>query len=140
MMVLRLSHVNLTDPVNDPEDRYIDPMSTLIGTDDQCMWLLETTFDGSIIGDVQIFRNTNALPNGQSKVDETGKMLPPVWKWWSGVPRGKIRNYRFYDRAILKPGTVEEAHELPFDGKRKAEPGQAGKAAVQPAASAENAR
>jgi hypothetical protein len=131
MMILRLSHVNLTDPVNDPENRYIDPMSTLIGTDDQVTWLLETTWDGSIIGDVQIYRNENALPNGQSKVDADGKKLAADWKWWSGVPRGKIRNYRFYDRSILKPGTVGEL-ELPFiDGKRETKPGSTGKAAVR---------
>lgn len=140
MMVLRLSHVNLTDPVNDPEDRYIDPMSTLIGTDDQVTWLLETTFDGSTIGDVQIYRNTNALPNGKSKVDDAGKPLPAAWKWWGGVPRGKIRNYRFYDRSLLRPGTVEE-DELPFlDGKRKTKPGSTGEAAVQSAAATEVTR
>lgn len=136
MMIVRVSHASLSDPVADPENRQIMPMSTLVGTDDQTEWLLETTWDGSVIGDIQVFRNKNIAGNGQAMKDPAGKALPPEWIWWAGVPRGKIRSYRLHDRSLIKPGTVEgDEIKLPFDGKRKGEPREAGQKAVQPAGS-----
>ena len=115
-------HVLLTDQASDPEDRYTTmPMSTLIGTTDQHEWLLEADWDGARLGDVQIFRNKSVLGNGKLRTDEEGKRAADEWVWWGGVPRGKIRWYRFFDRSDMKPGCLgEDVLELPFNAQREA--------------------
>ena len=139
MMIVRLSHVSLTDQVGDPEDRYVTPMSTLI---DSPEWHFEATWDGACIGDVQVYRNYAINQNGARKnteqKDEKGEPIPMAddWRWWGGVPRGKIRVYRLLDRSLIKPAFLDEENKLPFsDGKREAEPRKAGEKAAPRAAS-----
>jgi hypothetical protein len=102
MIHRRLSLVCLESPVNDPSDRSILPMSTLIASE---QWLLEASWDGVAIGDVQIFRNANVGPTGQPIVEGMG----PEWEWWGAVPRGRVKSYRFEDGAGIKPLTVKNA-------------------------------
>jgi hypothetical protein len=123
-VVRRLKSAALVDPVNDPSDRAIMPMSTLLATDE---WLLECGWDGFSIGDVQVFRNENAK-NGFRAKGPDGKPLPDVWVWWGGVPHGKIKSYRFMDDADIQPQTMEPMPlELNLHAERKEEPRQAGK-------------
>ncbi len=117
----RLKSASLVDPVNDPSDRAIMPMSTLLATEE---WLLECGWDGFSVGDVQVFRNQNCL-NGHRAKTPDGKPMPDVWVWWAGVPRGKIKSYRFVDGTEIQPQTLN----LPFDAERKEESRQSGKGA-----------
>jgi hypothetical protein len=101
-------------------------MSTLIASP---LWLLETTWDGLSIGDVQIFKNENCTHSGVPVLDPDGKTLPPDWKWWNGVPCDKVKNYKFIDTSMMVPRTVEDPG-MPFElgnVQLKEESGQAGK-------------
>lgn len=129
----RLASASLTDPINDPADRNVMPMSTLIASD---MWLLEVSWDGTEIGDVQVFKNKSCAANGERKVseklDRDRKPIPveDEWVWWGGVPRGKIKSYRFVDQGQIRPMTVDEG--LPFElpkknAQREEKPVEAGK-------------
>lgn len=131
----RLASASLTDPINDPGDRNVMPMSTLIASE---QWLLETSWDGASIGDVQIFKNASCGQNGlrinvdSEELDERGKkkQIPKLdeWIWWGGVPRGKIKSYRFTPEEHPQPLTLDEG--LPFElpnAERKAKPDQVGK-------------
>lgn len=111
----RLCYAALSEPISDSTDRNMMAMSTLI---EDWNWLFETSWDGCVIGDIQIFRNT--APKGQKE----------EWVWWGGVPRGKIKNYKFTPDHRLTPQTLEEDEGLPFElpnAERKAKPDQAGK-------------
>lgn len=138
----RIATASLTDAINDPTDRNIMAMSTLIASD---QFMHETSWDGSTIGDIQIFRNLacgpngNRMPtdekgpNGKPLLDADGKplMKPDEWVWWGGVPRGKIKSYRFVPDQHLVPNTLDEG--LPFElpkkpknAQRQEKPEQAG--------------
>ncbi len=128
MKSVRLASAMLDVPVSNPDDRSEMPMSTVIGSD---RWLVETSWDGSSVGDLQIFKNTECGPSGDAKVFTEGKKkgqkVPPVWIWWGGVPRGKIKSYKFLNAADIQPATVED-EGLPFElpnAQRKEESGQA---------------
>lgn len=124
MNIVRLASANLEVPVYDPNDRSEMPMSTLIASD---RWLLETSWDGASIGDIQVFKNTQCGPNGNSLVDTKGRKVAAQWVWWGGVPRGKIKSYRFLDIADRQPVTDEGMpFELP-NAQRKEESRQARK-------------
>lgn len=100
----RLASAQLEATVSDPADRNTLPMSTLIGIDAEppnYQWLLETTWDGSSIGDIHIFRNLSCNPNGQM-IDPKKKN---EWIWWGGVPRGKVKAYRFAADDVPVPET-----------------------------------
>jgi hypothetical protein len=121
MITRRLSYVQLDTQVSDPVDRQLMPMSTLISVDadpPNLQWLLETTWDGSGIGDVQVFKNRSVGHNGIKTAEKDD------WVWWGGVPRGKIRSYRFSDGQGIQPTTVGS-------GQRKEEPRQVDKAGQQ---------
>ena len=60
----RLARASLETPVSDPTDRNTMPMSTLLSSD---QWLLETSWDGASIGDVQVFKNAACGHNGVRK-------------------------------------------------------------------------
>lgn len=110
MIHRRLVTVCLDTPISDPNDRGVMPMSTLIASH---QWLMEASWDGAIIGDVQIFRNTNVGPTGAPLLDGFGTEVPPAWTWWNGVPRGKVKSYRFEDAATIQPMTVKHAEPAP---------------------------
>ena len=125
MNIVRLSSASLEIPINDPNDRSEMPMSTLIASD---KWLLETSWDGASIGDVQIFKNAKCDVNGNAlrhiEGKKKGQKVDPEWIWWGGVPRGKIKSYRFLDGANIRPATVEDVG-MPFElpnAQRKEEP------------------
>ncbi len=123
---IRFEAVALEHPVSDPMDRSIMPMSTLIASP---LWLLEATWDGSRIGDVQIYKNENCTHGGMPNQDPSGKDLPPAWKWWNGVPCDKVKSYKRFDASACQPSTVEVG-SLPFrlgDVQPEAKPRQAGK-------------
>ena len=116
----RLSSVSLDTAISDPLDRGTMPMSTLIASD---LWLLETSWDGESVGDIQVFKNAAC---GQS-----GVRVGPEdkWVWWAGVPRGKIKSYRFVELEPILPMTTHD-EGLPFElprAERKEKPDQAGK-------------
>jgi hypothetical protein len=120
----RLSYVSLDTPISDPADRATLPMSTLIGSE---QWLIEAAWDGSSIGDVQIFRNMNCNVHGARLHHGDGTIMVEDWHWWGGVPRGKIKGYKFWDAKTLTPMTTDEG--LPFElpnAQRKAKPLQVG--------------
>jgi hypothetical protein len=132
----RLSSVSLSDPVSDPSNRSIMHMSTLIASD---LWLLETSWDGSSIGDIQVFINRACGQNGVrmtvpgTEVDARGRLVevpaPDDWAWWRGVPKGKVNSYSFVEEDVPAPATVEDVG-LPFElpnAQPKAKPDQAGK-------------
>ena len=128
MKFVRLSSASLEVPVSNPFDRSEMPMSTLIASD---RWLLETSWDGASIGDVQMFKNSECDPNGNALVHTEGKKkgqkVTPVWSWWGGVPRGKVKSYCFLDRVGIAPQTVED-EGMPFElpnAQRKEESRQA---------------
>ena len=79
-----LSTVLLDTQVGFPNDRNTMPMSTLIASDE---WRFEAEWDGSRIGDVQMFRNANLRD----------KDLLPEWQWYGAVPCVRIRGYRWVD-------------------------------------------
>jgi hypothetical protein len=117
----RLSDVSLDTAISDPSDRNYMAMSTLKSIDSDPpneQWLLETSWDGDAIGDVQVFRNLSVGHNGLRMLDKANKPLPDSWVWWGGVPRGKVKSYRFAVREEIKPQTVKDA-------EREAKPGQA---------------
>lgn len=131
----RLASASLEHPINDPADRNVMPMSTLIASE---QWLLETSWDGASIGDVQIFKNASCGQNGvrttidSDETDERGRPKqipkPDEWIWWGGVPRGRIKSYRFTEEEHPRPMTMDEG--LPFElpnAQRKEKPEQAGK-------------
>jgi hypothetical protein len=125
MKTLRLTRVLLSEPVSDPTDRGVMPMSTLIASD---QWMFEAAWDGLVLGDVHIFRNANATSPTQRILAEDGSgPLPFAWVWWTGVPRGKVKQYFLEDVGQLQPMTADA---LPFatDVQREAKPRQAGKA------------
>jgi hypothetical protein len=127
MKFVRLETASLEVPVSNPKDRQEMPMSTLIASD---RWLLETSWDGASIGDIQIYSNSECTHAGDAKVYQDGKnkgqKVPPVWTWWGGVPNGKIKSYRFLNAADVRPSSEDEG--LPFSAQRKEEPRQASKA------------
>ena len=128
--VRRLSRVNIEGQVNDSSDRTILPMSTLVSIDEDppCYtWLLETTWDGSQIGDVQIFRNRNVSHDEVRKKDSEGNVLEPDWYWWGGVPNGRIKTYKFAasEAATITPQSVAVTFNI--NAERKEEPRQATK-------------
>jgi hypothetical protein len=121
-------------------DRADMPMSTGIASD---QWLFETSWDGSSIGDVQIYKNAACGPNGAhimkadaKKVDERGKPLevplPDDWRWWGAVPHAKIKSYRFHENELPTPRTVDLPFELP-NAERKAKPDEARPRGASPA-------
>jgi hypothetical protein len=123
-MHVRLSSVALEHAVNDPLDRTIMPMSTLI---DCPQFLFEASWDGERIGDVHIFKNENCNQAGQPLKDDDGKDLAPAWKWWNGVPCDKVKSYKLLDVSKMTPNTVEDAG-MPFElgnVQRKEKSGQA---------------
>ncbi len=114
----RLARVSLDTPVSDPLDRNTMPMSTLIESD---FWLLETSWDGAAIGDIQVFKNAACGQNGVRMKDDKKKGVdglaldrPDEWVWWAGVPRGKVTSYRFADQEHPVPQTVGQ-EALPFE-------------------------
>jgi hypothetical protein len=136
----RLATVSLSEPISHPTDRNEMPMSTLIASD---QWLLEVAWDGSSIGDVQIFKNASCGQNGAhtmvphpKKLDERGKPLEvpkaDEWKWWGAVPHGRIKSYRFHEDEHPQPMTVGLPFELP-NAQRKAKPDEAGSSSTTPA-------
>jgi len=125
-MYVRLAVAQLTDPVSDPTDRNVLPMSTLILSD---AFMTEVSWDGCTIGDAQVYKNRNCNANGVKMKDASGHDLPDDWMWWAGVPRAKIKSYRFADSTNMKPQTVADPG-LPFElpnAQRKEESRQAGK-------------
>ena len=114
----RLQSASLVDPVSDPSDRYELPKSTLIATEE---WLLECAWDGVAIGDIHVYKNKN-FRNGQ-RLDPKDD-----WSWWAGVPRGKVKSYRFEvdDAATMTPSSLGSGAP---HGERQKEPGSAGKSA-----------
>lgn len=121
---VRLSVVALDTAINDPNDRTILAMSTLIATDE---WLLEAPWNGHHVGDVQVYRNKNVV-NGKRLVDEVevdGTIIsspkPDAWYWWQAVPSGRIKSYRLADSAHLVPQTLTPLS----DAERKEEPRKA---------------
>lgn len=132
MMHRRLASVLLVEPVSDPTDRGLMPMSTVFSTD---QWMIEVAWDGAVIGDAQIFKNRNCNANGARALDTSDVPLPKAWVWWAGVPRGKIKSYRFEDAGEIRPMTPDP-DDVPFatsDAQRKAEPRQASKSGASPA-------
>jgi hypothetical protein len=130
MKHVRLASASLDAPVTNPFDRTEMPMSTLIASD---RWLLETSWDGSSIGDVQLFKNSECDPSGNSKVYQDGKKqgqkVEPSWSWWGAIPRGKIKSYVLLFASQIRPSTVED-EPMPFElpnAQRKEESGQARK-------------
>ncbi len=128
----RLATVQLTDPLSDPKDRGLMPMSTIFDSD---QWLVEVSWDGAVIGDAQVFKNENASGPSVRTTDRNGDPLPFAWVWWAGVPRGKIKSYRFMDADKIQPQTLP-IDALPFElpnAQRKTEPRQVAKAGPAPA-------
>lgn len=130
----RLAYVDLDTSISDPVDRTIMPMQRLIGVDGDPpnhMWLIETSWDGASIGDVQVFRNQNCSHAGNPATDKDGEPLPANWVWWGGVPRGRIKSYRFAAGDVTLPMTLGDdviPFELPkTDAERKEKPGSLGK-------------
>jgi hypothetical protein len=119
MIHRRLSHVSLDTAINDPSDRTVMPMQTIITIDadpPNPLWLAEAPFVDGRIGDIQLFQNTNCHPqSGKPMQDKGGKDLPAAWKWWGGIPCAKIKNYRFSKEEIesIQPETVAEP--VPFE-------------------------
>lgn len=110
----RIAQASLDCAINDPLDRSVMHMSTLIDSE---QFLHEAPWDGMTIGDIQIFKNESCGPNGipsTHTVDGKTENLPPVWKWWGGVPRGKIRSYRFLDAHDMVPMTLPD-DPIPFE-------------------------
>lgn len=133
----RLACAALEHPINDPLDRNVMAMSTLIASE---QWLHEVPWDGMGIGDVSVFRNKAFAHNGTrmtkpgDEVDARGRRievpLEDEWVWWSGVPRAKIKSYRFLDEDCPLPQTIPDP-ELPFElpnrnAQRKEKSDQAG--------------
>lgn len=113
MKHLRIKLATLKDAISDAQKRQLMAMSTLISSD---QLLIETTWDGSAIGDLQVFLNEATGPNGQRLVNRVdGKDVPVAdkWVWWTGVPRENVKNYRFADEEILEPQTVNPFHAQP---------------------------
>lgn len=113
--VRRLKSVCLTEQIGDPADRSVMAMSTLLANEE---WLLECSWDGERIGDVQVFRNASAA-NGRHPTPGS------EWVWWGGVPCGKIKSYRFEDGEYISPMTVSAPHHA----QPQKESGSAGKVA-----------
>ena len=125
MKIVRLATASLEKPINNPADRSEMPMSTLIASD---VWLIETSWDGASIGDIQLFKNAKVTASGDAlrhlEGKKKGQKVDPDWIWWGGVPRGMIKSYRFADGTNIRPSTEEDAG-MPFEltsGQRKEEP------------------
>jgi len=122
----RISKAILEAPIRDPDNANIIPMSTLVGIDanpPNHAWLLETTWDGRMIGDVHIFRNLNANPSlGSQLKDSKGIPKEPEWVWWGGIPCGKVLSYSFAksETATMVPHT--EAMHFEVDAQREEKP------------------
>jgi len=106
MTTRRLVRICLKEPLNDPNDRGVMPMSTVIASH---QWLIEASWDGAVLGDPQVFRNTNVGPTGAPLEDQDGLPLAPAWVWWNGVPRDMVKSYRFEDADRIKPMTTKNA-------------------------------
>ena len=131
----RIATASLEAPVQDPSDRNILPMSTLVTVDHEHpnhLWLAEAAWDGLGIGDIQVWKNANAnAGTGQPKFGDNGDPLEPEWVWWAGIPRGRVKSYKFGgEHAELKPQT-----EKPF-AERQEKPGKAGPARASGGAAA----
>ncbi len=128
LFYVRLSLVSIEEPISDPTDRGVMPMSTLIASP---RWLLEAAWDGVALGDVQVYKNDGCTDSGVQRLDAEGKPVPDSWLWWGGVPHGRIKSYKFADAVNLRPQTVAE---LPFkNAERKAKSREAGETGTQTA-------
>lgn len=131
----RLAYACLETHVSDPGDRNTMPMTTLIGIDatpPNHLWLIETAWDGASIGDIQLFKNESCGPSGQLTMGPDGKPVPNKWVWWGGVPRGKVKSYRFANAdGAIQPQTAEDVPPFEFTrAQREAKSRQTGPGAT----------
>lgn len=106
-----LSRICLKEPVNDPDDRSVMPMSTVIASH---QWRIECWWGDGVIGDPQIFRNANVSPTGAPMLEADGVTeMSPLWTWWNGIPRDMVKSYRFEDAKKIPTQTNAEPQAKP---------------------------
>lgn len=130
-MIRRLAQVHIEGQISDPTNRYVMPMSTLIGIDagtpedagtPNISWLLEAEFHNGCICDVQIFKNKNVDHAGNPIKDPQGKPLEPEWVWWGAVPNGRIKSYHLAQSEIDGMSPQSEAIHFNLNAEREEKP------------------
>ncbi len=80
MPIVSLARVNLSHPPGDLGDRLALAYTTFISGDE---WHMEANFHYGTIGDVALYRNTNAHAKGSQ----------PNWVWYGAIPTANIKGY-----------------------------------------------
>lgn len=114
-MIVSIALANLSETVHDPKDMSTTPMSTLIASSS---WHLEAEFVNGSIGDLEIYRNDAYGHNNTRRTTEDGKPVPDAWRWWMGVPCGRIKSYR------RSPAEIATKRPQAAHGEPKAKSGE----------------